>query len=336
MELKRPSSQQLRLGLRALKCVALAKSVELGEREREMLAGLQRFFGTDLDMDQLSAIDPDELAEQLTDQRIRQQLVGAMVAFTSIDCEADPAEASLVSRYATALTVDERAVRDIERLARHERFGLRIDVLRRFWAVDELRERVHELGLGEVLRFVKANVGRLDDKFMAVRFHSLRDLPAGTLGREYVRLLDDNGWPVPGDAGALSDIIVHHDMSHVLGGYGTDAVGEIETACFSAGYQRKEPFTFVLFVLLQFHAGGRATAGPGAQTGDFDCERALAALERGAEMSVDLTDDWDYWEVVGVPVEELRSRYGISSYVAVDPLSRQDCSPTSGGAIPAG
>lgn len=281
-----------------------------------MLAGIQRFFRTAFDIDALAGIGPDVLAREMTDEQIRRQLIDVMVAFSLIDGEVDPAEAALVREYASALEVDDNAVCNIEQLARREVFGLRIDALRRFWAIDELRDRVHDYGLGGVLQFVKANVGRLEDPKLAALFATLRDLPSGTLGREYVRLLDSNAWPLPGEQGALSDVIVFHDMTHVLSGYGTDPVGEIEAACFSAGYSNKEPFTFVLFVLLQFHAGVRMTPGTEAVTGQFDVERALAAIERGSSMTVDLTEGWDYWKVVDVPVAELRRRYGISEPAA--------------------
>jgi ubiquinone biosynthesis protein Coq4 len=189
--------------------------------------------------------------------------------------------------------------------------ALRIDVLRRFWAIDKLRERIDAEGLGAALRFVRANAGQLEDAALARRFAALRALPEGTLGREYIRYLERNGWPLPGEKGALSDVIVFHDMTHVLGDYGTDPRGEVEVACFSAGFRREEPFTFVLFVLLQFHVGLRMTPGAKAEQGYFDVERALTALERGAAMSIDLTSDWNYWDVIDVSVEELRRRYGI-------------------------
>ncbi len=322
MDLTLPTPSQLRLGLRALKSVALAKGRELNADERTLVAGIQRFFGSAIDIDRLDCIGPAELAAALGDRQIRRQLVGAMIAMSLIDGDADPAESELISAYADALEVDEKAVRNVEQLARHERFGLRIDVLRRFWAIDALRARVHEHGLGEVLRFVKANVGRLEDAFLAARFHGLRQLPDQTLGREYIRFLDDNGWPVPGERGALSDIIVYHDMTHVLAGYGTDPIGEIETACFSAGCRQEQPFTFVLFVLLQFHVGVRMPPGTPTQTGHFDIERALAALQRGAAMTVDLTEDWDYWQDVDQPLGALRARYNISAAPLSEPRGR--------------
>jgi hypothetical protein len=67
-----------------------------------------------------------------------------------------------------------------------------------------------------------------------------------------------------------------------------------EISCFSAGFRHRDPFLFVFFVLLQFHAGIRMTPITKARTEFFNPEKALIAVQRGAAMNVDLTDGWDY------------------------------------------
>ncbi|HAN92087.1 MAG TPA: hypothetical protein DCQ33_08410, partial [Nitrospira sp.] len=105
--------------------------------------------------------------------------------------------------------------------------------------------------------------------------------------------------------------ILFHDCAHILSGYGTAPEEEVQVACFSAGFQRRDPFLFVFFVLLQFHVGIRMTPITAARTGFFDPEKALIAMRRGAAMNVDLNHGWDYWPVMGEQVEELRRRYNI-------------------------
>jgi len=309
MDLWRPTVAERYFGLRALVAVAQAKGRPLSARERHVLAGAQQFFGTNVDANAVDEIEPEELSRVLVAPHVRRQVVAAMVALSLIDGVAGAAETELIADYAAALGVDEAAIRNVEKLARHEVFGLKIDLLRRFWAVDALRDRVYEPGLHDVLRFVRANVGRLDDPRLAARFQELRRLPPGTLGREYVRFLDERRWPLPGEHGALSDIIVTHDMTHVLSGYGTDPIGELETACLSAGSRRRDPTTFVLFVLLE---GPMGPDGGIAGVGHIDVSRAFAAVARGAAMTVDLTDGWNYWAVIEAPVDALRRRYGIA------------------------
>jgi hypothetical protein len=311
MIFKRPNPEQVRVGLAALKYLALNESVELEPAERDMLAAVQRVFATSYDIDAIEPMGPAEVAARTPDPQIRRQLICALIVFALIDGEASEREAELINIFAFALDVDERAVTNLRQLARREHLALRIDVLRRFWAIDKLRGRIAEEGYGAALKVMRAAAGRYQDAALASRFAKLRHLPDSTLGREYVRYLDERGWPLPGEKGAQSDIIVDHDMTHVLSGYDTDPASEVEVACFSAGYRSKDPFTFVLFVLIQFHVGVRMTPGAPPERGMFDVERALIALERGAAMNVDLTGEWNYWEVIDVPVEELRRRYNI-------------------------
>ena len=40
-------------------------------------------------------------------------------------------------------------------------------------------------------------------------------------------------------------------------------------------------------------------------------ERMFAAIERGAQVNLDLSDKWDYWAYAGLPLEEARRRLNI-------------------------
>ena len=76
-----------------------------------------------------------------------------------------------------------------------------------------------------------------------VDFDALRALPAGTLGREYVRLLDDHGLDpdlfrsppgLPEVPAYVSQRMRQvHDVWHVLTGYPTDVAGEIALQAFT-------------------------------------------------------------------------------------------------------
>ncbi len=57
----------------------------------------------------------------------------------------------------------------------------------------------------------------------------------------------------PGEKGGAAEQVLFHDCAHILSGYGTMPGEEVQVAYFSAGFQRRDPWTFVFFVLLQFH-----------------------------------------------------------------------------------
>ncbi len=91
-----------------------------------------------------------------------------------------------------------------------------------------------------------------------VAYDALRALPDGTLGREYVRFLDDNGLdpdlfqPPPGLPPLPSYLAQRmrqsHDLWHVITGFGTDVPGEVGLQAFT--YQQlKMPVSRFLVAL---------------------------------------------------------------------------------------
>jgi tellurite resistance protein len=310
MDLKMPTPEQAHWGLRAMKAVALADGV-LDEAERRMLASVQTILGTSYAVDDLAPITAQELASALTDPQLRHQLVQGLIVVSLIDGKANARETEAVEQFARALGVDAPEVRDLRYLLNGEMLRLRLDLGRRFW----LREKVKEIWKTErfrgLFKFVRGMVGRCEDAELARRYQALEHYPPGSLGRAYWEYCRSNGFPLPGEKGGAAEQILFHDCAHVLSGYGTTPDQEVQVACFSAGFQRRDPWTFVFFVLLQFHVGIRVTPITGARTGFFDPLKAMVAIRRGAAMNVDLNSGWDYWPIMREQVEELRKRYNI-------------------------
>lgn len=140
-----------------------------------------------------------------------------------------------------------------------------------------------------------------------VDFDALRRLPDGTLGREYVRFLDDNGIsPEPFEA--LPDVSdpraayimlrtrQAHDLWHVLTGYAPDVRGEVLLQAFTYA-QLRVPSALLLAFLgsLRWLKWNRALLR--------DIHRAY---RRGRATTFLATFRWeDHWET---PVCELRKQ----------------------------
>ncbi len=310
MKFKIPSPEQAYWGLRAMKTVALADGM-LDDSERHMLEVVQRIFGTAYSPEALDPLTPVELARALPDPQIRRQLLNGLIVMSLIDQEASSQEADLVEQFAQALEVSIPEVKDLRYLLEGEILCLRLDLARRFW----LREKVvgiwNSEGIRGVYQLVRGLMGKYENAELAARYRALERYPDGSLGRAYWEYCRKNGFALPGEKGGAPEQILFHDCAHLLSGYGTAPEEEVKVACFSAGFQRQDPFTFVFFVLLQFHVGIRMTPITKARTGFFDIERALIAIRRGAAMNVDLNNGWEYWPVMDEQVEELRRRYNI-------------------------
>ena len=322
MELKIPSLEQAYWGLRAMKTVALADG-KLDDSERHMMEAVQRIFGTTYSLEELASIAPAELARAFPDPQLRQQLVQGLIVMSLIDGNANAQETELVEQFAKALEVSAPEVKDLRHVLKGEILQLRLDLARRFWLRDKVKDIWNGEGIRGLYKFMRGMIGKYEDTALAARYQALEQYPVGSLGRAYWDYCRNNGFALPGEKGGAPEQILFHDCAHLLSGYGTEPEGEVQVACFSAGFQRRDPWLFVFFVLLQFHVGIRMTPITKARTGFFDPAKALIAIRRGAAMNVDLNDGWDYWPVMGEQVEELRRRYNILPAEAFLPAGRK-------------
>jgi hypothetical protein len=322
MELKMPSHEQAYWGLRAMKTVAMADGA-LDVTERRMMASVQRVFGTTYTIEELALITPGELAKALPDQQIRRQLVQGLIVMSLIDGNANAQETDLVEQFSQTLEVSSPEVKGLRHVLNGEIFQLRLDLARRIWLRPKVEEIWNKIGIRGIFKFALGMVGKYENAELAARYQNLEHYPAGSLGRGYWEYCRKNGFALPGEKGGAPETILFHDCAHVLSGYGTDPEEEVQVACFSAGFQRRDPWIFVFFVLLQFHVGIRMTPITEARTGFFNPEKALLALRRGAAMNVDLNSGWDYWPVMGEQVEDLRQRYNILPSETFGPAIRQ-------------
>lgn len=242
-----------------------------------------------------------------------------LVIMTLIDGKADPKETDRVEQFAQVLEIDVPEVKNLRHVLEGEILQLRLDLVRRFWLRQKVAEVWNKEGIRGLLKFVRGMMGRYENKKVAARYQGLEHYAPGSLGRSLWEYWHVNGFALPGQKGGAPEQIVFHDCAHVLSGYGTAPEEEVQVAFFSAGFQRREPWMFVFFVLLQFHVGIRMTPITKARTGMFDPLKAMIAIRRGAAMSVDLNDGWDYWPVMNEQVEELRRRYNILPIEAFRP-----------------
>ena len=308
MELDTPPPQLVPYGLRAMKAAALADGA-LGPRERATLSAAQRVFGVSVDLDKLAPIRPEALAGAIASPHLRRQIVQGMIVVSLIDGDASAPELEVVERFAAPLGVSPDELRALRRAAEEHAALMRFDLARRLPARPEVLEDLEARGFGAVVEAVTALAGAAEDPVEAARYGALGGYPAGSLGRAYHDLAREGGFPLPGERGPVPDAAILHDLTHVLSGYGTDPAGEVRTAAFRAGARRLDPWPFVFFVMIQFHAGIRVD--PGAEEGIFDPDEVMTALGRGAAMRADLDEGWDPWAVMERPLEELRGEYGI-------------------------
>jgi len=290
--------------LRALKTVAMANGT-FADGERALLIAAANAYRAVVDVDALKPITPEDLAAAIPDKDDRVRVLQASMLMSLADREATKDEWTVLDSFRRALGVDESRMKMMHHLSKG---NLRLARFHMFRASTGMRAQMASAGVGNLLRAA----GVLPpNQQLAQKFRGLEILPEGTLGREFVRYIQRNGFSYPGEKGGIPEAIVHHDLTHVLTGYDTDPEGEVEIGSFTAGMKKNDPFGFLMFVMLEFGVGLALRPGMDAFPGHYDPERAFRAHQRGAACKRDLTDGWDFWAVVDRPVESLRREYGI-------------------------
>ena len=315
MELSFLSPPQVPMSLAALQSVARGNG-RLTEPERTLLEVVAELHDTRLDLDALPEPDLASLAAQVIDPHQRKRLVQMAVVMAMVDGEVTPGQERTVRAIAEALEVDEDALKVLRGLAHESNLLTRMHLMRRLMGpfVGDVRRRE---GLAGVRKFMgPLFFGSGDDPEVAWRYKQLGLLPEGTFGRAYWEFCTSRRFAFPGEAGGIPERMVFHDFGHILSGYDTDAEGEIQQGAFQAGFTRTDGFSFLLFVICQFHLGLKVTPIAAPRTGLLDVRKVLRAAERGAACRDDLSARWDHWAWVELPLEEVRERLGIPPLAA--------------------
>jgi hypothetical protein len=312
MHIVQPSTEEAKAGLRALKTI-LAGDGQLGFVETQLLEASQRHvLHTSFDLGALAPIDSAELALKVVREPVRKQLAMAMVVMSFASGVAGTHHLVTAREFVSALGVSMRELDDLRLLVERRLAALRFDILRHMYIGDRVVQLYEDEGFLGIVRALGGVRGLVERPEIAAKYRSLGELAPGTLGREYYEYALANRFPFPGERGGAPEMILPHDLTHVLSGYSTDPAGEMQVAAFTAGYRREQTASILLFVLCQFDLGVKMVPQSLPEIGTLDPDRFLAALVRGSRMTVDLFGDWDFWAVIGESVVVLRERYGIA------------------------
>ena len=317
MRLRRPDPAAALLGLRAMKTVAGA-SGEIGPAQRGLMQAAQKvILGIAADIDALPAVTPAELAAGFPDAELRQQLVNGLIVAAAADGAPSRAALAKVEAFAGALDIPAPLLGDLRLLAEHHMTIFKLDFLRRGHIGDIMRNELAQKGPLSFARSVLGLRGLMEDPALAARYRAWEKLSEGTLGRSLIDFYNQHGFSVPGERRGFPEAGLYHDFCHLLGGYSTEPEGELQVASFISGFKRERPFYIVLFVVLIFSAGVnmRPTADDFVTAGILGkpgmAELMFAAIERGSKVNQDLSDKWDYWPLIELPIDEVRQRLNI-------------------------
>ena len=315
------SSAETDATLRAMKHVATAGAAHpLSDADRAALQAASSivFAGEgEFDPVALPDITPAQLADVVTPAN-REHAAAFLAVMSTVDGVVDAARIDAATAFVDAFGLDEPYLRDLGDLAERKLAEVRADVARR-----------------NVRSFTGADLDESLDEWIGVyrehpdpelhaRFDALRDAPVGTFGRAFADLYAANGFVFPGvPESANEQFVVPHDSAHVLSGYDTSVQGEVLVSTFTAGMHPDDAVgAHVLPVIMVFHLGVPMNDFAGSSTGALDPRKFWVAWSRGDQTAGDtLSHDWDFWQHVDRPLDDVRAAMGVPP---LDPADAAD------------
>ena len=283
-------------------------SQDLNGTERRFLQTYAQIVGYSLGEDP-KPIDLSEIPKFHLHPAKRLVQLSAMAALLSNPLRAPSIE--FVDQLAQRLGVQDVIVKVLYAVAAGKKMKARMLTIRRMAKVI-FGEAYRREGVLGIFRIFASLLGRLrvnTDKLWSYKRLGL--LPEGTLGREYWKHITELGFGFPGEAGGIPETVAYHDVSHVLNDHDTTPLGEMQQGSFQGGCRREGGFGFVQFVILQFHHGIQITPVAAGEVGNFDPAKVLWAIHRGEVFRADVTQGWDYWPLMSMPIEKARELCGL-------------------------
>jgi hypothetical protein len=263
------------------------------------------------DIRALPPTTPNDLRALLKDRGIADEAVKYLVIMALVDGVLDAAKIARVLDYARALDVEADYLTELVEAASGHMGWVIADMTRKNF--DSVISRSSE-GL-DPASWIMPYGGDKADPALVARYEALGTLPPNTFGRALWEFDKANGYPFPGDPGALNAAFATpHDSTHVISGYDTSYRGEILVSTFTAGMHPVNPMAgHILPVIFNGHLGVKFNDVATPATGGLDPEEFWHAWRRGGDMTVDLfAPGWNAWDWVACDLEALRRDWNVT------------------------
>lgn len=263
----------------------------------------------DFDIDSLEPISPMEVAQLFDDEVACRRVRHLLVLFEVLRHPPTVEQVALIDGFALALGGDEEGFQLIRGLVRNDTERA-VEHLRATW-------NVSMNGVSE--RSIEARYDSLEEKIddpdLAAQLRGLRDLPRGTLGREYIEFYLANHFDIPGEGVMHPGFFVQHDMSHLVAGLGPSAPGELALSAFQIGMFENEPHWMQFLVgLAAYELGVLGDDDFEAKAGVLEREGAIEFVVESFERGMHCTENYNdlsLLELADRPIAELRERFGV-------------------------
>lgn len=182
----------------------------------------------------------------------------------------------------------------------------------------ELRPTKAETGASALYQSFFLVASKLDfihHKELYERYTGYGQLPEGTFGRTLFEYYQDNEFSLPGTPNSeVNDILIRHDIHHVLSGYDTTPLGEIDVLAFDGAISKVDFSAQIGAATAQFQIG-YTIADPTINSwiNQFNPDSVYHAYQRGMETKINYIDGkFDFTPYMKLPLSEVRKKFNIS------------------------
>jgi hypothetical protein len=319
MQLLKPTREQIPYGLRAMKMVAQAPGQIHPSAAKLIQAAQQHLAGEALPLEGLAPISPEELAAHITDPALRLQLIQGMVAVSLVSDFPPPQQVEVIRSFARGFGLKSELLDTVQKAVDGHMGAFRMCYLRRTHFPDFLKTELKHEGILGTAKAMASFTGLIEDKALSAKYAALGKLPPGTLGRELHDYYIRNGFGWPGQKHGFPEAGTSHDVTHIISGYDTTPVGETLVAGFTSGY-RQDPNSFfvALFGMIIFSTGYQLPPGKQAVHADTIGQPGVAgrlfrAIERGSQMTKDISVNFLIWPYVERQLDDLRREWHVAA-----------------------
>ena len=274
----------------------------------------------DIDFSSHPPISQEEVQRKLVDPLQRKELIELMVALEML-CSPIPTELELkVESWAKSLDIHSDLLILSRELATNAIDNATADFYRLNW-IGETEDQESSEFKKKLAKYGTSAYGLCmeEDPVELKRWSSLSSCRDESLGKALYDFYQERGFKLPGTIGSGNASLAHHDWIHVIAGYDTTPIGELEVTAFMATSSHSKGVMLGFIGAISILETGLLHSLFGADKfaktlskGD-GISRVVNAIQRGRSAKVDPLLGVDYFAIADQPLDQIRESWGLQN-----------------------
>ena len=275
-----------------------------------------KLLDAEIDFSSHPGMGVGEVAMTLTQASERQELLELLIAFEMLCNPIPEALSSAIDQWAEGLHINNEILTIARELAHNSIAQATTDFYRWNW-IGEGDDQSDPVFQDLLKRYGDHAYGLCVtvDPHEFERWDKLKNCSQESLGRSLWEFYQSRGFKLPGELGAGNAALAHHDWIHLIAGYDTTPIGELEVTAFMASSSRSAGATLGFIGAISILETGLLHSFYGADqfgralSANDGIERVAKAICRGKACNVDPLIDIDYFELADTPLAEIQKSW---------------------------